>query len=102
MASATPGRWAQERDGGAILIRAGSYISAGGPVVVARIDAGYDDASSVAETEANARLIAAAPELLAALKLLSAEEWRDDDDPILLSAREQARAAIAKATGGQP
>lgn len=39
-------------------------------------------------------------ELLAALKLLSAEEWRDDDDPILISAREQARAAIAKAEGG--
>lgn len=55
----------------------------------------YDD-----EDAADARLIAAAPELLAALKLLSAEEWRDDDDPILISAREQARAAIAKAEGG--
>ena len=53
--------------------------------------------------EANARLIAAAPDLLAALEALVGEADLgevdlDDDDRAKL---EQARAAIAKATGGQ-
>lgn len=51
------------------------------------------------QTEAYARLIAAAPDLLAALQALSAEEWRDDDDPILDAAREKARKALSRATG---
>ena len=54
--------------------------------------------------EANARLIAAAPDLLVALKALVGEADLgevdlDDDDRAKL---EQARAAIAKATGDQP
>jgi hypothetical protein len=48
---------------------------------------------------ADARLIAAAPELLEALETLANEEWRDDSDPILENARTKARAAIAKAKG---
>lgn len=36
-------------------------------------------------------------ELLESLKEIAAEEWRDDDDPILDRARCKARAAIAKA-----
>jgi hypothetical protein len=55
--------------------------------------------ASFAEDCANARLIAAAPDLLAALKTLAAAEFRDDDDPILIAARGEARAAIAKAEG---
>lgn len=47
----------------------------------------------------DAHLISSAPELLAALQALLAEEFRDDDDPILRSARIQAERAIAKATG---
>ena len=55
------------------------------------------------ESAANARLIAAAPDLLAALEALVGEADLgevdlDDDDRAKL---EQARAAIAKATGGQ-
>ena len=54
--------------------------------------------------EANARLIAAAPDLLAALEALVGEADLgevdlDDDDRAKL---EQARAAIARATGVQP
>lgn len=51
---------------------------------------------------ANARLIAAAPELLAALRVtldaLHNETHGDDDSPWMTSVKEQASAAIAKAT----
>ena len=50
-------------------------------------------------TEANARLVAAAPDLLKALELLVDNPYRDgteSDDRLRLI----ARAAIAKATGG--
>lgn len=47
--------------------------------------------------EANARLIAAAPDLLAALEAV-AEFWAGGDVPPELDA--QMRAALAKATGG--
>ena len=54
-----------------------------------------------AEAEANARLIAAAPELLQALKTIT--KWADetgamDDDEV---ERQAVDAAIAKATGGE-
>ena len=39
------------------------------------------------------------PELLEALKTLAAEEFRDDDDPILALARGKARLAISRASG---
>ena len=45
------------------------------------------------------RLHARNQELLKALKELSAEECRDDDDPVLKRARIKARAAIAKVEG---
>lgn len=51
---------------------------------------------------ANARLIAAAPELLAALR--AAEEWaehiEDDESRVPVDVRLAMRAAIARATGG--
>ena len=49
------------------------------------------------EGEANARLIAAAPELLEALKnlVLCSERWEDTHTALVMEA---ARAAIAKAT----
>ena len=50
-------------------------------------------------TEANARLVAAAPELLAALQLLLAQDDNGEDE---IWVRNKARAAIAKATGEQP
>ena len=51
-----------------------------------------------AEAEANARLIAAAPEMLAALEELLADKYLAD--PINADRMEKARAAVAKAKGG--
>lgn len=58
-----------------------------------------------AQSEANSKLMAAAPELLEALKRIGDPEFRyasDDDEDTQLSMRiADARAAIAKATGAQ-
>jgi hypothetical protein len=51
------------------------------------------------EARANARLIAAAPELLAALIELERAESSPHSETLRFLAREQAREAIAKATG---
>lgn len=55
------------------------------------------------ERDANARLIAAAPELLAALRALEAmaERYRPLGSPTP-EAQKNARIAIARATGSQP
>ena len=85
----TPGPWS---DGMDIPITAKSCDKAGLSLVFVN----RDDKS---EPEANARLIAAAPDLLEALQnMLGLTEASD-----YMGAREieqQARAAIAKATGG--
>lgn len=89
----TPGPW--DVDGRDIFCRlhSGSSIK----VVVAKV-AGSDD-----EADANARLIAAAPEMLEALQI--AEELHqvgvlNADEELLRRVKESRRAAIAK-SGGQ-
>jgi hypothetical protein len=57
------------------------------------------------ECEANARLIAAAPELLAMCEAMlpyveAGSPWDVSDDRTLAQIQKAARAAIAKATGG--
>lgn len=67
---------------------------------ICTVDCGDDhDDATRRHAESDARLIAAAPELLEALKELSREEYRDDCDPVLDRARSKAGAAIAKAEG---
>lgn len=71
-----------------------AVITTGGGAVIANVNADFRQSS-------NARLIAAAPELLAALTALSdwAENLISDNECRPL---ENALAAIAKATGGTP
>jgi len=57
----------------------------------------YVKAETAAEAQANARLIAAAPDLLEALRKIASCESRFPGDVVDI-----ARAAIAKATGEQP
>lgn len=69
--------------------------------VIAVVLANNDIGSFKFERQAaNARLIASAPDLLAALRNLSAAFHKGDDDctPSQLAAKKAARAAIARAT----
>ena len=79
--------------------------------VVADAPTGHDDEDSMKaygghlvcesiQLDANARLIAASPEMLAALQMI---EGAEQLEPVLSeSGRAQVRAAIAKATGTEP
>lgn len=94
----TPGPWIYYPDGNAICVVKTHVLK-----VIADADFGHVD---IPEREANARLIAAAPDLLAALDMLAG--WVDANrEPEVTSEGQQAawiletaRAAIAKATGG--
>jgi hypothetical protein len=83
----TPGPWGED-DRKVILLRGASWLGF----------AHWDDETAIA----NARLIAAAPELLAAAKLFVAYDAATDDDHVAMmlnyaDALEATRAAIAKA-----
>ena len=107
MSKHTPGPWliGKRSSGGYSLINADGWESLARVVTVME-----DDNRPCAEGVANARLIAAAPDLLEALKELSrsfigtySDDQRSDDE--INNHREHwermARAAIAKATGEQ-
>jgi hypothetical protein len=86
----TPGPWAifKVRLSGMFLIGK-----------AADVDLANSDGHAMADNEADARLIAAAPDLLAALEVC-AEELRNISSNVLMNAAYQnARAAISKATG---
>lgn len=90
MSTHTPGPWC--------ALNAGLVVAAG-DVKVAQAD------RANAYTEANARLIAAAPDLLAALKAILNVDNPPVTDPGHVDfprAMELARAAIAKAEGRTP
>ena len=113
MSGHTPGQWTVGHAG---FERVPVVVAkrAGRPATVAQCDGGNRD-----EDEANARLIAAAPDLLAALpephRLIALADFLDRHDDELFgsgfgdrkvqsdlrASAEKIRAAIAKATGGQ-
>lgn len=92
----TPGEWFTHREGHSTV-----YVECriGGGLIQA-VAACRPNAAGREQQEANARLIAAAPELLEALQgILSCVSVRIDDPRI--EKFDAARAAIAKATGEQ-
>lgn len=100
----TPGPWHLEEMGynsSSYYIRGSS--ESGDRLTIGKGAVAHIPRSTVNPMEANARLIAAAPELLEALKaMLEAEyahEWEDYSSEEL-TVLEKAHAAIAKAEGG--
>lgn len=93
MSKHTPGPWTHEGQGDITGIEDNGFGR--GPVDVCSVYLRTVEGRH----EANARLIAAAPDLLAALNTwlaqYSAEEYEDCPEVV------QTRAAIAKATGGE-
>lgn len=87
----TPGPWGQRRLKRSIEI---FWLSTGKKIASISLN----EFISNDKTEANARLIAAAPELLDALMALIPEGWTADDTMDHMPGIKQARAAIAKAT----
>lgn len=109
----TPGPWALESVDTSVgsCHKIGPFPSAGvrsevhACVYADRLRLGLDDGNPIAaELLANARLIAAAPELLEALIRLEAElvedKYGECYEPSPFENLALARAAIAKATGG--
>lgn len=98
----TPGPWHWPHDSNALCPVNPDYkVSAVSQILYADGGHGFlgrSNSDTLAELEADRRLIAAAPDLLAALeRLLLSGDVRDAAEK---SALTQARAAIAKATGG--
>ena len=101
MGKHTPGPWKVTRLDG---YYAGYYLQPAG--TRARLRAIGEDASgagSAAELEANARLIAAAPDLLSALGPFVLAKSSEELVTLVVRSSDiaAARAAIRKATGGQ-
>lgn len=89
----TPGKWYVQPIGSKI------YVESDGPVMICDMQA--DECLNpleVAVMRANARLIAAAPELLKALEAACRLDYFNEHNSLAY----QARAAIAAAKGGQP
>ena len=93
MGQHTPGPW---------TVNDGEIV--GGGFVLGMVYGAISDVGSDHECHANARLIAAAPDLLAALKaMMDVQDSTDDcwcDDGVRPCEACQCRAAIAKVEGG--
>lgn len=111
MSAHTPGPWTIANYPHAVVVQTESHKkTAYGASRYAAIG-GFDrsDPEQMAEALANARLIAAAPELLEACQAMIEWDAREQDHAVDFNARmalcriafDKARAAIAKATGEQ-
>ena len=100
-ASHTPGPWWRDDDGFIAAGTSDNYVTVASPNC---------SAMDIDEREANARLIAAAPDMLGELKNITANAWQYDDDaeqvdgPWTISNETYQRivALVAKATGREP
>lgn len=102
----TPGPWAVTNHAHGTVINMESSRKTRSGASRYAVIGGFDasDSEQFQEAQANARLISAAPELLEALQgmlSLDDEHQRGADDQDVCFEVQQARAAIAKATGGQ-
>ena len=88
--SHTPGPWINDETLGV------TYSPDGRPIMTAGSGCVTPSAK---EGQANARLIAAAPDLLAACAHMLAT-WGSDDEDEIIACRDAAREAITKATKG--
>lgn len=99
----TPGPWLRSKSGNTFQIVAGKDMNEEPNTLVANIPPiGYNcDYEPCDETKANAHLIAAAPDLLSALRFLLADYIAIQGDKLTGSSVpiEMAQAAIAKAEG---
>ena len=93
MSAYTPGPWAIRMPADGFQTRHPAIDGDTGGVALAEWN------GNVERTNANARLIAAAPELLAALQW-AIDQVEDDLDLDHQAALKAARAAVARATGG--
>ena len=108
----TPGPWKLNTDGDTGMNDSGCILDSIGHVIVTEIYGTFKNGRTTGEAEANARLIAAATDLLAALRAIVARINGVWDDPDLLAFGELlpdteadieaiASQAIAKARGGK-
>ena len=96
----TPGPWHIDENGSSISSDAVTDLALLNMVNV-RFSWGGSDFATKSHRLANARLIAAAPELLEALQDLLRVAKRELADPEDCGAINSAESAISKATGGQ-
>lgn len=97
-ANHTPGPWYALRGQRNISIRHKTGDKLLPMVNVASVRGYFPTDCPYGSSEANARLITAAPELLEALQLLLEQDDNGEDE---IWVRNKARDAIAKATGGK-
>ncbi len=95
----TPGPWATSKGAyGALHVGPATLSHPGRDRALYSTQRGRD---LLAQRAADAALIAAAPDMLAALQDIMAESTRDDDDhDVIATIQGICRAAIAKAKGG--
>ena len=100
MTQHTPGPWVTSKGAyGALHVGPATLDHPGREVAQYAAERGRD---LLAQREADAALIAAAPDMLAALQDIMAESSRDDDDhDVIATIQGICRAAIAKAKGGE-
>jgi hypothetical protein len=103
VAEHTAGPWTTEAifgDEGLDIVLDYEVPRAGSPILLGSVFAEDGDPIGPAEARANARLMASAPDLLAAC-LAMLGTWGSDDEDAIIEARDMARAAVTRAKGGQ-